>query len=180
LLPDASTAFNQPDESHKRQKRLRQARFFRKAPVAIAGVLGWAYAFFVAVRFKEDTTPITNAASAVMVALASLSFTFARVIKTDALRDRVTFAGERFLHGAILVLVASILRYFVFHLYEVPFVGFLLVGLPIVKLVVSASFGVFGGALLLQGVVFAHGGLRILNDLLWSRMDQHKDWYHLW
>ena len=111
-----------------------------------------------------------------MATFAALSFSFARVIETEALKDRVTFAGERFLHGALLVLIASILKYFVFLLYKIPTFA----GLPILKFPVSLAFGLFGGAIFLQGVIFAHTGLRILNDLLLLRIARHKDWDHLW
>jgi hypothetical protein len=167
---------NQPIESDKQRKRLRVVQFYFKAPIAIVGILGCAYAIFLIVRFEEDTTPITSAAFAFMATLTALTFSFARVIETGALRDRLTFAGERLLHGAVLVLVAAILRAFVFLLYKVP----AFVGLPIIKVVVSFAFGLFGGILFFQGVIFAHGGLRILNDLLLSRINRHKDWDHIW
>ena len=35
-----------------------------------------------------------------MATLAALSFSFARVVESDELKDRIMFAGERFLHGA--------------------------------------------------------------------------------
>jgi hypothetical protein len=171
-----STNPAKPTEEKKQQRRQREGLFYAKAPVAIAGLLGGVYALFILVRFKEDTTPITNVAFAFTATLAALSFSFARVIETDALRDRVMYAGERLLHGALLFLVASILRYFVFLFYKIPSFP----GLTIIEFVLSLAFGLIGGSIFFLGVIFAHAGLRILNDLLLSRVNRHKDWNHLW
>lgn len=94
-------------------------RLLYKAPVVLVGLMGFVYACILVLRFKEDTSSITNAAFAIMATLAALSFSFARATE-DELRDRITFAGERFLHGAVNVLVVSILKYFIFLLYQIP------------------------------------------------------------
>ncbi|MDA0365986.1 MAG: hypothetical protein O2843_09000 [Chloroflexi bacterium] len=40
--------------------------------------------------------------------------------------------------------------------------------------------GVFVGAIFSSGVLFAHTGLRVLNDLLLLRMTREHDWDDLW
>jgi hypothetical protein len=149
--------------------------FTFKAPVALVGLLGGVYAISLIVRFREDTTPITNTGFAIMATLAALSFSFARVIENEGLRDRVAFAGERLLHGALLVLVASILKYFIFLLYRIPtFAG------SIIEHVTTFAFASVGAGIFALGVTFSHTGLRILNDLLVLRIARHKDWDNLW
>ena len=163
-------------EQSKLPKLTKWLSFAFKAPVAVVGLLGVVYGIFLVDRFNENTTAITNAAFAIMATFAALSFSFARVIESETLRDRVMYAGERLLHGALLVLVTSVLKYFIFLLYKIPTFA----GLPILKFVVSFTFSLIGASIFLMGVIFAHTGLRILNDLLLSRIARHKDWDDLW
>lgn len=151
-------------------------QFVYKAPVALIGIVGAVYVFQLIYRFKEDTTLITNTAFAIIATLAALAFSFARVIETDELKDRVMFAGERLLHGAILVIVASILKYFLFLLYSIPgFEESTWLTFP-----TSLTVGVLTGLIFANGILFAHTGLRVLNDLLLLRFTRHKDWDDLW
>ena len=154
----------------------RIVQFVYRAPVTIIGIVGFVYAFLLMVRFKEDTTLITNTAFAIIATLAALSFSFARVIETDELKDRVMFAGERLLHGAILVIVASILKYFLFLLYGLPAFG----ASTWLTFATSLTVGVLTGLVFANGIMFAHTGLRVLNDLLLLRFTRHKDWDDLW
>jgi hypothetical protein len=151
-------------------------KFFYKMPVVLIGLVGYVYAISLIGRFKEDTTAITNAGFAILATLAALSFSFARVIETDQLKDRVMFAGERFLHGAVLVLVASILKYFSFLLFKLPIVG----SLEWLAYAISLTIGIFNTFIFGMGIMFAHTGLRVLNDLLLARFTRHKDWDNLW
>lgn len=147
-------------------------QFVYKAPVAIIGIIGVVYAFHIIFQYKEDTTLITNTAFAIIATLAALAFSFARVIETDKLKDRVMFAGERLLHGAILVIVASILKYFLYLLYSIPAFE----ESTWLTFVTSLTVGVLTGVVFANGIMFAHTGLRVLNDLLLLRFTRHKDW----
>jgi hypothetical protein len=146
-------------------------RFAYKAPVVVVGFLGAMYAVALVMRFKEDTSAITNAAFAAMATLAALSFSFARAAEEN-LRDRITFAGERFLHGAILVLVVSIIKYFIYLLYQDPQFGASSWAGPFVEY----SIGILIAVVFANGVLFAHTGLRVLSDLLLSRFTRYADW----
>lgn len=151
-------------------------RFVYKAPVFLVGMLGALYAVHMLSNYREDTTNITNAGFVIMATLAALSFSFARVVESDELKDRIMFAGERLLHGAISVLVASILKYFILILPKIhPFFNS-------VKLEVglSLTIGILAAVIFFNGVLFAHTGLRVLNDLLLMRFTRHKDWDDLW
>ena len=86
------------------------------------------------------------------------------------------FAGERLLHGAVLVVVASILKYFLFLIYSIP--GF--ESLTWLAFAISLTVGVVTGLFFANGIMFAHTGLRVLNDLLLMRFTRYKDWDDLW
>lgn len=146
-------------------------RFLYKAPVAVVGLLGAMYAVVLVLRFEEDTSIITNAAFAVMATLAALCFSFARAAE-EILRDRITFAGERFLHGAILVIVVSIIKYFIYLLHQEPVFNESRWAGPVVEY----SIGILIAVVFANGVLFAHTGLRVLSDLLLSRFTRHADW----
>jgi hypothetical protein len=151
-------------------------QFVYKAPVFLIGLMGFLYAIYMMVNFRENTIAITNTGFVVLATLAALSFSFARVVESDELKDRILFAGERFLHGAILILIASILKYFIFLVLKNPIFS------SSVKLELGLSFtiGVLAGIIFSNGVLFAHTGLRVLNDLLLMRFTRHSDWDDLW
>jgi hypothetical protein len=151
-------------------------QFVYKAPVALVGILGAMYAVSMVFNYRENTTNITNAGFAIMATLAALSFSFARVVESDELKDRIMFAGERLLHGAILVLVVSILKYFMFMLLKLPSLS----SSATLELVLSFTVGLLAAVIFSNGVLFAHTGLRVLNDLLLLRFTRHKDWDDLW
>lgn len=131
---------------------------------------------FIVFNYREDTTNITNAAFAIMATLSALSFSFARVVETEELKDRLMFAGERLLHGAILVLVASLLKYFVLAFLKLSFIS----KLPSAETTVSLTIGMLIALIFCNGILFAHTGLRILNDLLLLRFTRHEDWDDNW
>ncbi len=154
----------------------RIVQFVYRAPVVLVGILGFLYTAQIAFNYRQDTTSVTNAGFAIMATLAALSFSFARVVESDELKDRITFAGERLLHGAILVLIASILKYFIFALLKLPSFA----NSTRIEVVLSFTVGMLTALIFGSGVLFAHTGLRVLNDLLLLRFTRHKDWDDLW
>lgn len=147
-------------------------RFVYKFPVVLLALCGYMYSIWLIFNLREDTTALTNAGFAIMASLAALSFSFARVIEAEDLRDRVMFAGERLLHGAILVLVASLLKYFVLLSLKLP--TFATPSGYEVALVFTV--GMLVAIVFTNAVMFAHTGLRVLNDLLLMRFTRHHDW----
>jgi hypothetical protein len=150
----------------------RIVQFVYKAPVVLVAFLAYLYAIRMIFNYREDTTNVTNAGFAIMASLAALSFSFARVVESDALKDRIMFAGERLLHGGELVLVASILKYFIIALLKLP----LFADATKIEVALSFSIGMLAAVIFSNGVLFAHRGLRVLNDLLLLRVTRHKDW----
>jgi hypothetical protein len=151
-------------------------RFVYKAPVVLLGAVGYLYALRLVLNYAEDTTRITTAAFAIMVSLAGVSFSFARVVESEDLRDRLMFAGERILHGAILVLVSSLLKYFLF----VSVTSSSVASIQRFSPLAVGTVGVLAGLIFGNGVLFAHTCLRILNDLLLHRMTRQRDWDDMW
>jgi hypothetical protein len=59
-----------------------------------------------------DTVSVASASFAVALALAGVTFSYARTLKDgSSVRDELVFAGERLVSGAVLFLVASILKH---------------------------------------------------------------------
>lgn len=67
-----------------------------------------------------DTTPITNIAFAILVGLASVSFSWARAIEQDDKRlvRSIVYAGEVSLQAAIFFLMASAFKYLSLNKFE--------------------------------------------------------------
>jgi hypothetical protein len=151
-------------------ERMTRLRFMYRFPVALLVLLGFAYVVQLMSSYSDDTITVTNTAFVIMATLAGLSFSFARVIESDVLTSRVTFAGERLLHGGILVPVASLLKYAAFNLVSIPFVA----NIPHARTSVLLTAGIVGSTFFFAGVLIAHRGLRVLNDLLISRMTREK------
>jgi len=151
-------------------------RFVYKAPLVLAAFMGFAYGIFMIFNYRSDTTSITNAGFAIMASLAAISFSFARVIESDELKDRIMFAGERLLHAAILILTASILKYFVFLILKFPPFA----SSAKVETALLFTIGLLAALIFSNGVLFAHTGLRVLNDLLLLRFTRYKDWDDIW
>ena len=83
---------------------------FRRLPVFLSLFVGYAYTAIILNDLKQDTTSITNAGFAILATLATLSFGCARAVE-DAAGDRFAYAGERCFHAALMVIMASLLKY---------------------------------------------------------------------
>jgi drug/metabolite transporter (DMT)-like permease len=83
----------------------------RIGPPLIAFFIGVIYVGIVLVNFNKDTTPITNAAFVIVSVLSGLSFAMASAVTDKKVKDRFVYCGERFFHSAILLILASVLKY---------------------------------------------------------------------
>jgi Na+-transporting methylmalonyl-CoA/oxaloacetate decarboxylase gamma subunit len=82
----------------------------------VAKVMPWVVFVCLAVAMLfdpgRDTLGVASAAFAVALSLASVTFSYARTLKDgSAVRDELVFAGERLVSGAVMFLIASILKY---------------------------------------------------------------------
>ncbi|MCP4987756.1 MAG: hypothetical protein GY928_17375 [Colwellia sp.] len=138
--------------------------------ITIYAVIMWAVSNYISL--KQPSNNIFNGAFAVLLSLAAICFSFSDKIEDEHLSDRLLFAAERLVHGAILVMVASALRYVIIGFFgdsdieTVP----IWVSVPIYTGLVLGFFAFF------NGMIFAQKGLRILSDLLNDRMFRYKDW----
>lgn len=147
--------------------------FFVHVPVFLFGLVGFYYSYWVFARLNEDTTTITNLAFGIAATLSALSFSCSRAIEgPPAAKDRFAYAGERFLHSAQLVLTASVLKYasILLGLHEVE-------SSPISAVLVGHKLaGIMVGVLFFYAYASAHGGMIVLNRLLWQRLNRYADW----
>lgn len=143
----------------------------------ISGVLvlmfGLYWTFVVFLRVDEDTTVISNTAFAISATLAALCFSCARSITdSDEASDRFAYAGERFMHSAVMLLSASILKY--------AYLSAELSGLAdpsgLAWTVLTRIMGIIAGVLFLWAISSAHGGFLVINKLLWGRFNRYPDW----
>jgi hypothetical protein len=95
---------------------MRLPRVWNSIKGIFARVIPWVVFTCLAVAMLFDPTRntlgVASSAFAVALALAAVTFSYARTLKDgSAVRDELVFAGERLVAGAVMFLVASILKY---------------------------------------------------------------------
>jgi hypothetical protein len=146
--------------------------FVFKAPVILAIFCAGPLGVLLFIDIENDSNSLFNAVFSVMLGLSAMCFSFSGAQKDIYIADRLLFAGERLLHGAILVIVTSLVKYLAFkanNFIDIASANILVKG-------VFWSMIVIGGTVFANGLLFAHTGIRILNDLLILRMVRHEDW----
>lgn len=144
-----------------------------RVPILLLLFIGLYWTIFLFSNLKEDTTIITNAAFAITATLAALSFSCARAITdSEKISDEVTYSGERFFHSAIILLTASLLKYSYLSAQSSEFVN----TSGIAWAILSSVIGFIVGVLFFWALSSAHGGLLVLNKLLWKRFSRHPKW----
>lgn len=146
--------------------------FVYKAPVVLAMLFTGIYGLILFIDVTNDSTTLINAAFAVMLGISAICFSIAVAEEDKRISDRLLFAGERLLHGAILVIVTSLIKYLLF---KVNYVIDIASANEFV-ICIFWSVNIIACVVFLNGLIFAYTGIRILNDLLILRMTRHKDW----
>lgn len=147
--------------------------FLRKCPVLIAFLVGIIYSVQVLAKLDQDTTSVTNAAFAVTAILCGLCLRMTSSLPPeDPSKDRFCYAGERFLHSSLLLLLASVLKYAASIIRSVSFFA----DHNLLSATVTYPIGVLVSLLFIWAVVDAHTGFKIANDQLWDRMSRAHDW----
>jgi hypothetical protein len=136
-------------------------------PVSIIALIGLYFVFALAVNGSEDSLRFTNYAFAIVGALSSITFGYSRAVEEKQTNERIQYCGERFLHSAINLLVASVMKYFL--LQETAHQAFLWHG----KIFVIVSL--FSGFLYLSSLINGIAALRELNTLLYNRKKPGKE-----
>lgn len=145
----------------------------RRIPVAAIYFIGLFYSLTVLINLTKDTTGIINVAVAVTASLAGLCFAMsASVSFQDIKKDRINYAGERFFHAAIFLVTASVLKYSALSIrnYE------LLEGREVLAVLLTTPINFLVVPLFFYAVFNGHSGVRVMNDILWERMHNIKDW----
>ena len=147
--------------------------FIRYMVIGIFFLAGLYYTLSLLTKMSTDTTAITNSAFAIFGSLAALSFAWSRSLEAEAdQRKRITHAGERFLHAALCVLTASILKYAALAVVGDATPGGQGTGAQALRLGAGVSVsGLFAAAL-----TFAHNGVVVLNRLLWQRAHDYPEY----
>lgn len=81
-------------------------------PVSVTALVGLYFTFTLLANPVKTTISITNYAFAIVIALASVSFGYARCLDNVDQKNKIQYCGERFLHSALLFLLASVVKYF--------------------------------------------------------------------
>lgn len=138
--------------------------------VTIYAVMLWG--FFTYIDITKPSNILFNSAFAVLFGLAAICFTYSEKIQDNYLSDRLLFAAERIVHGALLIIIASALRFVSISLLgETPLES---ASLWLVIPIYTLTFiGVFAFN---NGMIFAQKGISILSDMLNERMFRYEDW----
>lgn len=144
-----------------------------KGTLYITFFVGCIYTIRILRNYENDTTSVTNAAFAITAALASLCFGCARSLDNDDKdRGEFTYAGERFLHASIILIIASLLKYAVLSVYSLKSDQ---ADILLIK-IATTTIGICVGPLFLHAVIHAHTGMKICSELLWRRVHKHPEW----
>lgn len=128
------------------------------------------YVYHLGSNYRTDTTSVTNAAFLIAGTLSALCFAWVQaLLPEDPDRDRVLFSGERFLHSAIFLIIASTLKYAALTLltYRIPDAA-----VTILRLVGDA-FGILAAVLFFLAVGGAYFGVLAIYGILWSRAPRY-------
>ncbi len=147
--------------------------FIRYTVIGVQYLVGLYYTLTLLARLSQDTTAITNSAFAIFATLSELSFGWARAADPASdLKARVAHAGERFLHAALSVLTASVLKYAAL----ASGISAYTPSSNVAKAVASLAAGVAVSGLFVAALTFAHTGVVVLNRLLWERARQYPEY----
>jgi len=145
----------------------------RKLPVVAAFFVCAYYVGAALQGFSQDTTIVFNLAFGITAALSGLCFAMASNIeKNNVQKRRVTYSGERFLHGSIAFLIGSILKYAALELHAEDWITPIHWAMNFLEI----SFHTLAIPLFIWGVLDSHSGIMITNNILWERLYDDKDW----
>lgn len=138
--------------------------FVRHMPVSVTALVGLYFTVGSFINSDRNTIDLTNYAFAVVAALSSISFAYSRSVENEEDRRMAQYCGERFLHSAILFLMASILKYF---LLEDQIQKFHHTSGVLAAMV--SFVGIFPSFLFLASWLNVIAGIREINTILYSK-----------
>ncbi len=118
-------------------------------------------------NFDTDTTSLSNVFFALLGPLAMLAFAYANTLdREDGTRKAMEVAGARSFHGAVLLVLASVLKYALLHIKSLMWVPSNGTALTIL----DCTLGLMAGILFLLAAVEAFASLRTISDLFVMRL----------
>ncbi len=85
---------------------------YSKWSLVLLFFIGFFFSYQMFTNYKNDTSAVTNTSFVMLASMCSLSFAAARAIDGEEnVRKDYVYAGERCLHGALLMLFSSALKY---------------------------------------------------------------------
>ncbi len=146
---------------------------FYRTPELLVLLVFIYFAYYVLVDLNRDTLLLTNSAFAICATLASISFSFSRAITEDnALSDRINFAGERFLHCALFLIIASVIKWAT----QIIFLSNSFTNVSWFYISINSVLRILIGILFSQAAMFLHTAIKTLNPILLRRLNRAKDW----
>ncbi len=147
--------------------------FFFRTPEILVYFVFVYFAYFVLVDFKRDTLLLTNSAFAIIASFASLSFSFSRALANDKeLSDRINFAGERFLHASLFLIIASVIKWTAQNVVLIEGIS----RYNWLTSIIIWSITLITGILFFWAASFTHAALKTLNPILLKRLVRAGDW----
>ena len=142
-------------------------------PIIVFPFISIYYSAKLFQNLKDDTTGIINVSIGIAIALSGLSFAMSASSHSESdLKRRINFAGERFFHVAILLILAAVLKYTALDSSPNPTTTDTHILLKIIVL----ALNLLSGSLYMVAVLSAHTGIKVISEILWSRMANFKDW----
>ena len=140
-------------------------------PVSIMAIIGLYFTFKILANPLVDTVLIINYSFAIVAALSSLSFSYEKAIKGEQQqKDRINYCGERFLHSAILFLIASVIKYFIMQK-DILLMSKSSASMNLLFLIIM----IFPGVLFLGSLINSIAALRELNSILFAQKKTMKE-----
>lgn len=164
----ASEAVATPLASRSIRVRRRLQYVLRYAPVVIVGIIGTLYSALLFSDFATDTSAITNVAFGAAAALSAICFSAVPTVDEESDRRDFHRSADMFLHAALLVLVAGLIKYAYQDIAAIRW----LIERPTLSKTLEWSSRLFVPGFFLNAVLSAHDGLVHLNRVLWRRWDK--------
>lgn len=134
----------------------------------IVGVIGTVYSAILFSDFATDTSAITNVAFGAAAALSAICFSAVPTVEEDSDRRDFHRSADMFLHGALLVLVAGLIKYTYQDIAEIRW----LIERPALYKAFEWGSRLLVPGFFLNAVLSAYDGLVHLNRVLWRRWDK--------
>jgi hypothetical protein len=138
-----------------------------EAPLFFLYFLAVSYVYVIFKEPANKSLQSLNYAFVFIAALSGLCFAWSSCLKDDNKgKDQITYAGERFFHSSILLLLASLTKYLGLK-YSVDFVLIKLIQL-FYKIIIYYS--------LFMALLYFYAGLHTVSKFLWKNRNRYKDW----